>query len=145
MNNISTISPLVYINRFFAEFIAECAHHYLEPSTMMEVANEHLYEDIFFNENTRMHVAEHPDGFTWDGMIITDEVLDCLFKTKMTEFYQIGWDQLISLEQSGRVTLIKELYRYNPAILSQYLTSVKEVDLRWYNEALEEVTFALLG
>lgn len=145
MNNISTLSPLIYINGFFIDFINNCGPHYLCPSGMWEVALDQLYDEMFTDNEIRAHVAEHSDGFTWDGMIITDEVLKCFFQTTMMRFYQISWTELVKAEDAGRSAIIKLLADKNPAILRRHLKWLKETDYRWYEDEVEEVLEVLLG
>lgn len=145
MNNISTLSPLLYIKGFFIDFINNCGPHYLCPSGMWEVAQDQLYDEMFTDNEISQHVAEHPDGFTWDGMIITDEVLQCLFKTIMTVFYRISWTELVKAEDVGRSAIIKLLADKNPAVLRRHLKWLKETDRRWYEDEAEEILEVLLG
>ena len=145
MNNISTLSPLIYVKGFFINFINNCGPHYLCPSGMWEVALDQLYDDMFINDEVKPHVEAYIDGFTWDGMIITDEVLKCLFQTTMMGFYQISWTELVKAEDAGRSAIIKLLADKNPAILRRHLKWLKETDRRWYEDEAEEILDVLLG
>ena len=145
MNNISTLSPLIYIKAFFIDFINNCGPHYLCPSGMEEVAIEQLYDEMFTDNEIRPHVEEHSAGFTWDGMIITDEVLKCLFQAAMMRFYQISWMELIKAESAGRSAIIKLLADKNPAVLRRHLKWLKETDRCWYEDEVEEVLDVLIG
>ena len=143
--NATITSPLYIIDKFFAEFINCASAHWHEPSVMREVAFEQLMDELFFGDETRLHVEEYLGGIIWDGMLIPDALIYERFETKMAEFCQISWAELKRAECAGYDAYIKWIARRNPDILRGHLEAIKEIDKDAYIITMERVLKVLIG
>jgi len=143
--NATITSPLYIIDKFFADFITAASANWHQPSVMREVAFEQLMDELFFNDETRLHVEEYPDGIVWDGMLIPDALIYERFETKMAEICQISWADLKRAERTGYDAYIRWIARRNPDILRGHLEGMKEIGGDEYVIAMERVLKALIG